>query len=536
MTDIIEKINTEKILEKIGGNHKYQLVCALAIAWIALFTQFCEYNIPILTTPPVVTVYDKSGNLIKKDTQLKYEWCNSDEFSFTVNTEKSYKGWSYQLGFYCDSIKNTVINDSVFTGEVIGIILMQVYFHYKSREFSIKVGSILLSLSCLLMFVENFYSYMMMAVLFGVAHILVFISKNSLFAEIACKNSRSKYLFMIAIPFYIVASLIPFISGFDMDWKFSYYIVMGGCLTIFIIFVFFLVTSPRYLLIHDRLDDANTNSIKIAKFNNMYAESDKEEKEKEIIDLNLKIYNHIHEISKKGEIEDETIYETSEAEEITVSDNQANNKINDTAGQLKSNLLQNTANQETKKKDSSLSLLAFINLSVYFVFASSLMFFNSNEIKFYKYNDNFQIIASTTALSGIPLAFLLSYTMNIKALGRKGNLFILNAILIITRVIMLFGTDHDSLSFYNFLIQKVCTGIAIYPSTTLIAESISNKDRVKLFSRSFFFSKLLHFAVPALIENSSDLVVSICFIAFAFVVVTTLYFIKETHDKEMDDH
>lgn len=530
----VKKINTEKILDLIGSNKKYQYLVALSIALIAFVTQYCEYNIPIMTTMPIVNVKEIKTNIEKFEVELKTEWCNEDKYSFIILPDKSFHSWTYEYEFYCDSLKNSFMNNAIFSGEVIGILLMQVYFHYKSREFSIKMGTILLGLSCLIIFINNYYSLLFMTVLFGICHILVFISKNSLFAEIACKHSRGKFLFIIAIPFYLVSATIPLISSLKIPWRISYYVVFGICVLVFVIYYFTFITNPRYLIIHNRLEDAIKNSLLIANVNGMFNNLTEEEvqlKKKEIEELNNNIFNTIHNKENNKE-NNETEYIEESAYEVDEDNIINKDKTTDTRGS-QSALVDK---QQTNNQNQSLSLLGFINLTVYFVFASSIMFINNTEMRYYNNHKGFGIFGPSIALLGIPLAFLISYTMNMKLIGRKGNILIITLIMLICRIISLFGSDYDDICFFTFLIEKLMSGIAIYPSTSLITESISNKDRVKLFSRAFFFSKFLHFLIPLIVINLNEYIISGFYIGFCVITIVTLMFIKETRGKEMDDH
>ena len=65
------KYNTETLLRKIGCHHKYQIVITIIYVFIGTFTDYLQYNMPSMTSPPTVTFTDNKGIFHREI--LKYE-------------------------------------------------------------------------------------------------------------------------------------------------------------------------------------------------------------------------------------------------------------------------------------------------------------------------------------------------------------------------------------------------------------------------------------------------------------------------------
>ena len=122
--------NTEKIIMKIGGHGKYQIIITFILFIIAMGADFSVGFLTLMTSKPLVKV-----DINAKPEILNYDICkNYPDFKvlkFSLN-------WATLYKIQCDPLKTTILQSSFLIGAVIGLICVKIFAYKFYKENLIK--------------------------------------------------------------------------------------------------------------------------------------------------------------------------------------------------------------------------------------------------------------------------------------------------------------------------------------------------------------------------------------------------------------
>jgi hypothetical protein len=262
----MEKI--EILIEKIGGHNKYQIILSVILTISGMFNDFTVLLLTYMVSPPIADYVNSDNNKVTEP--LYDQVCNQ---KYEINEDRTNHNWSYEFKLYCDSsLYLTLLQTSLLFGSLIGLILLRFLLaNYDKTKLSKAANSLFTITTCLIFF-KNYWVTIIMTMLHGICHIINFITRTTIIAELTDKNYRSYFISFQFFSGIVMGLMSPFIYNSNINWLISYGSVMI-LNTINSVFLFvYLSTTPIFTILNNDLKNTIQVSLYIAKINNKIEE------------------------------------------------------------------------------------------------------------------------------------------------------------------------------------------------------------------------------------------------------------------------
>ena len=506
--------NTEKIIMKIGGHGKYQIIITFILFIIAMGADFSVGFLTLMTSKPLVKV-----DINAKPEILNYDICkNYPDFKvlkFSLN-------WATLYKIQCDPLKTTILQSSFLIGAVIGLICVKIFAYKFYKENLIKFFIGLYCASFLLSIINHYESTVLMTFLHGLCQVPIFLMRNSIITEYINKEQRA--LFQTCLFFSVIVLgllIIPIYSliGQTGDWRFVYLSVSGTQMIALVALIYYLKVNPRNYLLKGEVDNAINSAIFVANQNKLIknpnqdisVDQDKytEEELKEWI---------LENFSNRSKLLSTMISTTTEEDELypkipLIEDKEDYHQMSFI------DILKLTFTQTH-------ILLFFVILLMNAIFYTTVY---ENE-KFTMEPDfgmSYMISVGSTAV----LFFIASFLLN--KIGRRFTILIFLILLMGLRVIC-FLKYSKIILYVQFALFSL--SIALQVSTVvLVNESFDNRSRVTVQSLLLLFVKIIVSFVPSMTQYLKPPIMTAIYCCYVLLLGLVIFLIKETKGKDLKD-
>ena len=493
----------EKLLELSGNKNRYQYFTLAIFVFLWINCNFIIVVLPYLEREPLVTYTDSEG-VLQEEVTLTNEIC--EQYNYTVIERFKYSMVS-EFDIECDKKNVGFIGSFSFVGNTAGALSFTVISKLLSHKNILIVSSIGFCLgvylSTIIKSFDYFYCLLACFVSIGLFGNCLCYSSLVVSEETVSHDKRAIFNSVINIGYSLCGIIYSLVFYFTQDWRTVYYILIGASGLSLILICVFVYDSPREYI--NKRDIKNTLKILegIASFNGRLEEfqqnivnseyreilneiqsgkiSDEENKEENkeedteenSEENNKKNKEHIEIITEGNKDEHEQNNEKN-PDLIERKSSQIKISIDPTKINLETNLIQddnvegdqNKQNNE-KPKINLWSLFKYKSIRNKFIILNILWIgtrasFNGISLSSKSFQGNFYFNIIILYIIESISYFISGLIINIQKLGRKGSLWILYTVIIITFIILAFIAKnvYFNLSF-NFIARFCASAIEI---------------------------------------------------------------------------
>jgi MFS family permease len=515
------------ILEHIYGNKEYQrrVLSISCLIW-GLLDVF-SLSLGLLELKPIVDVYDSKGIFVSQG-PLAYEYCNNQNFSFTIK-EKSLNSIVNYFSIYCDKYLVALIGSFNFLGVLLGTLVSPfIIDHFGRRNPTIVpvgVYSILIFLSTFAQNIQTMYIYIFLC---GFTNLISHISVFLLLNEVTIKEKRSMYSSIIFNSFAMFGIIFVWTFYYFENWKSVFYLISFSCILLCFLSHIFIKESPRYLLLkkdpHFR-DKMLRRIFNYGKEVEYFAEISEEKTKRRLLNL-LNKEDDSQQMQLRESLIDKTSEESELCKNIFVGVN-AKEKFDES----------NEILTETKyKKKGFIELITNRNINHIFLTLCFMWFCISGSyygilILAKDIKGNVYMTYSIMYMLEIFSNIIASVMIEHPELGRKKSLSILFFLAMIVMLPKLIFDLSDYmvlfLTGFRFLISTIYSIIYVY-----CIESYPTDIRAKGLAFNAVFGRLSSVIVPFIVEILQEKFFIFIFIVFSISFLLS-FLLRETYNTEL---
>ena len=584
-----EKI--EKVIALAGNQNRYQYFTLIVIVFLWINCNFISIIIPFIEREPLINYVDNDGEQHTNVT-LTHEICEDYEGKYEIVERFNYS-WVSEFDIECKKFEVSLIGSFVFIGNTAGGIIFsiinKIISHKKILIISSFIFCIAAFLNTLVTSFDYFYCALTCLIFLGAFGNCLCYSSLVIAEEIVSSDKRSLFSSIINVGYALCGVLYSLAFYFVQDWRIVYYILIGASLLALFLIWAFIYDSPRGFI--NKKDFKNTIRILegIAAFNgkleefkeslkqdefqdiisaikgeedvavkkedleitikkeneNLKDDEDKKddnENENEndnnnddIIELKVKIKNEEEESEEKDEKDEKEVKEDKENEKN--DDDKENNILYEKRNQSEP-LIQKSGRKSKIQNINFWSLFKYKSIRYNFLILNILWVgtravFNGIAISSKSFPGNFYfniiilyIVESIAcALSGV--------TIDIKKLGRKGNLWIMYFLITGALLLLAFVELDETIELaLNFLSRFCAAGIDVVYYTYSI-EIYPTLVRSVAFGVNATFGNGGSIIAPLLLEYLDYWLFLLVFAIVCFINSFLLSFLPETVGKPM---
>lgn len=504
--------NTEKIVSKIGGHGKYQIIITCILFVIAMGVDFSIAFMTLMTSKPYVQYGENKKEVLNYDICKNYP--NFQKIKETNN-------WATIYDMQCDRFKTTMLQSSFLVGAVIGLICVKIFAYKYYKENLIKFFHALYCVSFLLCIINKYESTVLMTFLHGLCQVPIYLMRNSIITEYINKEQRALFqtglffsliaLGLLVVPLYLLVN--------TQDWRFIYLSVCGIQVLALLALVFYLKVNPRNYLLKGEIDNAINSAIFVAKQNKLIRDNNQDSTENPFMYTEEELKEWILDnFSDRSKLLNTMISTTTDEDElypkIPLIEDKENSHQMTLIDVIKLTL--------TKKH----ILLFFIILLMNAMFYTILY-----ENEKYTMEDDFgKTYVLSVASSGV-LFLVTLFLMN--KIGRRFTILIflisimflrIGCYLMFSKIILYVQYTMYALS----ITLQVCTVV-------LVNESFDNRSRVTVQSLLLLIVKIAVSFVPLMTQSLEDDIRTIIYSCYALLFGIAIFLIKETKGLDLQD-
>ena len=583
----------EKLLELSGNKHRYQYFTLAIFVFLWINCNFLIVVLPYLEREPLVNYIGSDGKNHTNET-LTNEICDNYEYQIVERFNYSLVS---ELGIECNKKDVGFIGSFSFVGNTAGAIVFTVISKFLSHKKILIISSIGFCLGVFLSTLIHSidYFYCMLACMVSIACFGNCLCYSSLVVseETVSHDRRALFNSVINIGYSLSGIIYSLVFYFTQDWRVVYYILIGASGVALILIWFFVYDSPREYI--NKKDIISTIKILegIASFNGRLQEFQLKKITPEYQEILNEIQSgKINEEENKEENKEENEgiktdseeTKSNEANEIKLSvdhtksepeanlspkeniieddKNDQNKKDNNDLVDRKSteirmsvdpgkisletHLLQNENNQVDTKKEQKKdkpkidvwSLFKYKSIRKKFIILNVLWIgtrasFNGISLSSKSFKGNFYVNIIILYIIESVSYFCSGLIINIQKLGRRGSLWILYTVIIITFIILAFlaKSVYFNLSF-NFLARFCASAIEIIYYTYSI-EVYPTPVRSVAFGINAAFGNGGSILAPMLLEFLPNWLFLTIFAGVCGLNAVLIIFLPETVGKPM---
>ena len=590
-----EKI--EKVIALAGNQNRYQYFTLIVIVFLWINCNFISIIIPFIEREPLINYKDNDGEIhtnvtltheICEEYEGKYEIVERFNYSWVSEFGIECKKFEVSLVGSFVFIGNTA-------GGVIFSVINKLISHKKILIISSFIFCISAFLNTLITSFDYFYGALTCLIFLGAFGNCLCYSSLVIAEEIVSSDKRSLFSSIINVGYALCGVLYSLAFYFVQDWRIVYYILIGASLFALFLIWAFIYDSPRGYI--NKKDFKNTIRILegIAAFNGKleeFKESLKQDEYQDIISAikgeeDVAVKKEDLEINiKKEKLKDEDKKDYTSSENNTDKENNSDNENNidnennndnenlielkiqlknedEEKGENKEDENENEKNDDNKEnnvlyekrnqsepliqKSGRKSKIQDINIWSLFKYKSirynflilnmlwigTRAVFNGIGISSKSFPGNFYFnIIILYIIESISYT-LTGLTIDIKKLGRKGNLWIMYFLIIGTLLLLAFVKLDETIELaLNFLSRFCAAGIEVVYYTYSI-EIYPTLVRSVAFGVNVSFGNGGSIIAPLLLEYLDYWLFLFVFAIVCFINSFLLFFLPETVGKPM---
>jgi len=583
-----EKI--EKVIALAGNQNRYQYFTLVVIVFLWINCNFISIIIPFIEREPLINYRDDDGEYHTNVT-LTHEICEEYEGKYEIVERFNYS-WVSEFDIECKKFEVSLVGSFVFIGNTAGGIIFSIInkliSHKKILIISSFIFCIAAFLNTLITSFDYFYGALTCLVFIGAFGNCLCYSSLVIAEEIVSSDKRSLFSSIINVGYALCGVLYSLAFYFVQDWRIVYYILIGASLFALFLIWAFIYDSPRGYI--NKKDFKNTIRILegIAAFNGKleeFKESLKQDEYQDIIsaikgeedvavkkeDLEINIKKENKELKddegkkdndNENSIENENknndkediieikIKKNEEEEKVENKEEDENENENENNNDDKeNNILYGKRNQSEAliQKSGRKSKIQNINICSLFKYKSirynflilnilwigTRAVFNGIAISSKSFPGNFYFnIIILYIVESIACA-LTGVTIDIKKLGRKGNLWIMYFLITGALILLAFVDLDETIELaLNFLSRFCAAGIDVVYYTYSI-EIYPTLVRSVAFGVNATFGNGGSIIAPLLLEYLDYWLFLFVFAIVCFINSFLLFFLPETAGKPM---
>ena len=589
-----EKI--EKVIALAGNQNRYQYFTLIVIVFLWINCNFISIIIPFIEREPLINYKDNDGE-IHTNVTLTHEICEEYEGKYEIVERFNYSWVSefgIECKKFEVSLVGSFVFIGNTAGGVIFSVINKLISHKKILIISSFIFCISAFLNTLITSFDYFYGALTCLIFLGAFGNCLCYSSLVIAEEIVSSDKRSLFSSIINVGYALCGVLYSLAFYFVQDWRIVYYILIGASLFALFLIWAFIYDSPRGYI--NKKDFKNTIRILegIAAFNGKleeFKESLKQDEfqdiisaikgeedvavKKEDLELNVKKENEkikddedkkdnidnennndnesnndngneniiAIKIEKKNEEEEEEEKEEEKEENKEEDENEKNDvdKENNILYEKRtqSEALIQKSGRKSKIQDINIcSLFKYKSVRYKFLILNMLWVgtravFNGIAISSKSFPGNFYFnIIILYIVESIACA-LTGITIDIKKLGRKGNLWIMYFLITGALLLLAFIDLDETIELaLNFLSRFCAAGIDVVYYTYSI-EIYPTLVRSVAFGVNATFGNGGSIIAPLLLEYLDYWLFLFVFAIVCFINSILLFFLPETVGKPM---
>jgi len=253
--------STDKILEMIGNNNKYQYTVVILLFIISLSLEIGYIGVPVMETAPIIQYTDDNNITYKK--LMNYSLC---KYNHTLVLNESKSTWVIDYNIYCDKFKVSMLGTLMCLGGLTGTIFVQ-YLKKFGARFALIIACLINMFSTLLLLFPNVVILYIADFFFGMSNIMSFILRLNIMSEITGKQNRSYFNNLIISGGGTTIIIIYLLFDNNFNWRFIYF---GSFILLIIsttLFYFLTVENFRYYYVKGDYPNMLASINYIANFN-----------------------------------------------------------------------------------------------------------------------------------------------------------------------------------------------------------------------------------------------------------------------------
>ena len=584
-----EKI--EKVIALAGNQNRYQYFTLIVIVFLWINCNFISIIIPFIEREPLINYKDNDGE-IHTNVTLTHEICEEYEGKYEIVERFNYS-WVSEFGIECKKFEVSLVGSFVFIGNTAGGVIFSVINKLISHKKILIISSFIFCISAflntLITSFDYFYGALTCLIFLGAFGNCLCYSSLVIAEEIVSSDKRSLFSSIINVGYALCGVLYSLAFYFVQDWRIVYYILIGASLLALFLIWAFIYDSPRGYI--NKKDFKNTIRILegIAAFNGKleeFKESLKQDEfqdiisaikgeedvavKKEDLELNVKKENEkikddedkkdnidnennndnesnndngneniiAIKIEKKNEEEEEEKEENKEEDENEKNDVDKENNILYEKRTQSEALIQKSGRKSKIQDINICSLFKYKSVRYKFLILNMLWVgtravFNGIAISSKSFPGNFYFnIIILYIVESIACA-LTGITIDIKKLGRKGNLWIMYFLITGALLLLAFIDLDETIELaLNFLSRFCAAGIDVVYYTYSI-EIYPTLVRSVAFGVNATFGNGGSIIAPLLLEYLDYWLFLFVFAIVCFINSILLFFLPETVGKPM---
>ena len=480
-----EKI--EKVIALVGNEHRYQYFTLAVIVFLWINCNFIAIVIPYLEREPVVRYTDRHGNHTETLTNEICDEIKEYHHRHHFEVEESYDySWVSEYHIECDKVEVGLIGSFAFIGNTAGGLIFSVITKLLSHKNILIYSSIGFCIAVFLCTIVKSHTYffclLICEIFIGLFGNCLCYSSLVVAQEIVSNEKRSLFSSIINVGYSLCGVIYSLAFLFAQDWRIVFYILILSSFVSLILIWVYIYDSPRGYINNNDYRKTMYILEGIASFNGKleeFRESIKQDEYKELLD-EIKRNSKIKENYDKKDIDKDPVMEgtinDSKNAEINGSSSLSKDKNSfqeniENSENLSTPLCKNEEKNPVKKgkihKINVWSLFKYPSITSVFILLNILWVgtratFNGICISSKSFPGNFYVnIIILYIIESISYC-VTGILIEIKKLGRKGSLWILYIICIITILLLAF-LDLNTVQnlTLNFIARFCLAGIEV---------------------------------------------------------------------------
>ena len=471
-----EKI--EKVIALAGNDHRYQYFTLAVIIFLWINCNFISTVIPLIEREPIVNYNDSKG-IFHENVTLTSDICaDLDGRDFKVVESFDYS-WASEFHIECKSFEIGAIGSFAFAGNAAGGFFFSIINKFLSHKKILIISSfgfcIPVFICTIITSFDYFYVLLVSEIFIGLFGNLLCYSSLVVAQEIVADKKRSLFNAVINVGYALSGIIYTILFYLLQDWRKVFYTLIGASMVTLILIWIFIYDSPRGYMDDNNYDKVMEILEGIASFNGKldeFRESIKQDEYQEIISVikgepilapsvstssRPTIQNIEGEEDKKNENENEFTTSISESKipDLTTSLVDQSKGIND------------NENVKPAPKINFCSLFKYPSIRYKFIFLNILWIgtrasFNGVSISAKSFPGNFYVNIIIGFILESVAYCVTGFMIDLKALGRRGTLWILYGIIVVTFFLLAF-LDLDTIPnlILNFTARFCAAGIEV---------------------------------------------------------------------------
>lgn len=535
--------NIEKITALAGNNNRYQYFTLVVATYLWINYSFITNALPYLERGPLVNYIDDEGKNQTKLT-LTNDVCRETNEVYDIIETFDYS-WITEYHLECKSLEIGLIGTFAFIGKTLGGVIFTFLTKCLSHKKIIIISSfgyfVVVFLCTIINSFDYFYYLLVLVLLVGFLGNLVLYSALVIAQEIVENKKRGLFGSIVNIGYALSGILYTVVFLLAQKWRTVFYVVMVASFIGLVLLWIFVYDSPKSFIA--KKDVKNTIYILegIAKFNGILDEFRANLNTEE----NQKIFNEIMGIDRTVVIKNEENNNNNDNKVINFnnnnpdSSNNTENRMKETINTNNNNNIEKTDTEKQKVQEfGMISIFKFKSIRGKFLILDIIWIgtraaFNGVSISSKSFPGNFYVNIIVLYIIESVAYFVAGILIEIHKLGRKGTLWIMNAILIIAFLILAFlKMEIAPLLTINYIARFSASAIEVIYYTYSI-EVYPTPVRNAAFGVNCTLGNIGSVVVFLILEFVPNWVFLTIFAAITLLNTGLLIFLPETVGKPM---